>query len=301
MLRDKSTLVPLWDRLPQELVARVVTFAEPRALVTLVFIERRARDASQQRLTALRALRLPPCSLCVHAPRRPDAPRRGQTQPRLGASGVFGDQWSWSRYPHIGDNGALLIANALASGLMPLKILAVTDQNLSIAVVRAISPTFCNLPQLEHLNFSGNRLGDDAITVLARAFEHQRMHKLRTLYLEGNRMGDSGAAAIASAITVGSLQALIDLDLPNNQISDAGASALAASFASGKVAHLETLYMQDNRIGDAGMQALAAAIASHKMEALVHVYLHRNAGDRKPVDAALDELRAWRTTKFAAE
>ena len=65
-------LVPLWDRLPQELVARVVMLAEPRALVTLVFIERRARDASQPRLTALGALRLPPCRMRVHGP--PDEP-----------------------------------------------------------------------------------------------------------------------------------------------------------------------------------------------------------------------------------
>ena len=92
MLRDKSMRVPLWDRLPEELVVRVVALAEPRALVTLVFIERRARDASQPRLTALGALRLPPCSLRVHGP---------PGQPYLGACtlsrkvSIFGAQWNF--------------------------------------------------------------------------------------------------------------------------------------------------------------------------------------------------------------
>ena len=120
-------------------------------------------------------------------------------------------------------------------------------------------------PELRHLSFVDNRLGDAALADLSAAFARGAFAKLVHLNLGSNDIADGGCEHFARAIEQGSLPDLLHLSLARNQVGDAGLAAIARSTSSaGCKLGLEYLGLGDNLIGDAGLIALAHAIRSGK-------------------------------------
>ncbi|MFN7663072.1 MAG: hypothetical protein ACK5PQ_05085 [Alphaproteobacteria bacterium] len=128
-----------------------------------------------------------------------------------------------------------------------------------------------SLPNLTHLNLSGNFIGDKGVIALAKALQH--LTKLTCLNLELNDTGDEGAHALAKAISA-HCPNLTDLDLGYNQITDEGTRALAQALFAGRPPKFAKLSLSDNHIRDEGARALAQALQYHTK--LTRLYLNEN-------------------------
>lgn len=107
--------------------------------------------------------------------------------------------------------------------LTSLTMLLLWCNRVGDAAVAALA--HAELPQLNRLDLSGNSVGDEGITVLARS---PLLGRLRLLDLTNNRVGDPGALALAASPHAAGLGWL---DLSKNPIGPAGQSALRERYA----------------------------------------------------------------------
>ena len=103
------------------------------------------------------------------------------------------------------------------------------------------------LGRVPFVDFSGNRLGDGGMRLLARS---PNLAGIRGLNLSSTGIGDDGAVALAGC----QLDNLSELYLGNNRIGDTGAGALADSTRLGS---LTALFLNDNNISREGRRILS--------------------------------------------
>jgi uncharacterized protein (TIGR02996 family) len=106
-------------------------------------------------------------------------------------------------------------------------------------------------PYLERapfIDFSGNRLGDAAVRILACS---PNLAGIRGLNLSSTGIGDD---AVLALVSTNHLANLSELYLGNNRISDTGAKALAGATRLGR---LNALFVNDNNISRDGRRVLA--------------------------------------------
>ena len=143
---------------------------------------------------------------------------------------------------HVGDAGALELAAALGRGAQPrLQILRLINAAIGDAGLVALAPALRRLPALEHLDLSGNPLGDEGLAALvapppptagALPLPTAGLKELRTLILQVTQVSDAGCAALAAALDSGALPALQYLSLEGIPASAAAQEAVDAALAS---------------------------------------------------------------------
>jgi len=117
--------------------------------------------------------------------------------------------------------------------------------------LRALADS-ASLPNLRHLDLSGNLLSGTALRVLING---DALKKLDSLNLSGNPISDEGVAALANSELLKRMLARSPiLRLPQNMVGPIGASALAESPV---VAAMEELNLESNVIGNKGLESLA--------------------------------------------
>ena len=104
------------------------------------------------------------------------------------------------------------------------------------------------LGRVPFVDFSGNRLGDGGMRLLARS---SNLAGIRGLNLSSTGIDDDGAVALAGT---SQFHNLTELYLGNNRISDTGAGALAGS---NQLARLTALFLNDNNISRDGRRILS--------------------------------------------
>lgn len=133
-------------------------------------------------------------------------------------------------------------------------------------------------PLLSVLRLCYNELGDEGVTIVASALEHNGEHhpKLSVLDIGFNDVGDSGCTAVALKCVAGnySLQTLF---LSGNNIGVSGALSLAGAIMHGS--GLTNLHLTANKVGCTGMKAIASAIV--KCDQGVHSGVNRIVGIRQ--------------------
>ena len=99
-----------------------------------------------------------------------------------------------------------------------------------VALVGALRAAYARggLQQLETLDLSNNRMGDETAAALASLLEAGAMPKLKTLGLRNNRIGEAGMAALASAVRGGALPSCEEIELQVNPGSAAPVKEAAA-------------------------------------------------------------------------
>lgn len=131
----------------------------------------------------------------------------------------------------IGDEGAIALARAIASGAPNLKRLHLHENKIgdsgASALAGALRPG--EAPNVQALRLDFNRVGDAGVVALARAWQHDEGGKhLRELTLAGNLLTSVGLTALADALHAAPLLRSLALGsaVGGNRIGDDGIKAL---------------------------------------------------------------------------
>jgi uncharacterized protein (TIGR02996 family) len=143
-----------------------------------------------------------------------------------------------------------------------LRLLTVQSRSLTAPAVSLLAEA--SAPRLRRLSL-GSGLGDEGITLFARA---RGFPQLRQLCLSYNQMGREGALALATHPVC---EKVTHLDLAHNRLGDAGLAALASSPC---LDQLRALNLRQNDIGSEGAARLAR---SRLLARLLHLNLYDNS------------------------
>ena len=148
---------------------------------------------------------------------------------------------------HIGDDGAIAIADAVRSNpKSSLKYLHLTKNGLrargatAIAELLKVSTTLQSLfivtqQGTSHLNNEAdNLIGDEGMAAIAEALKVNTA--LTVLCVTSNSVGDRGLASLAEALKVNTV--LAQIDIHDNIIGASGATALAEALKVSSCGHL---------------------------------------------------------------
>lgn len=117
----------------------------------------------------------------------------------------------------------------------------------------SISKALIDIPNLTHLDFSFNYIGEEGAKDIAFALKSISTN-MTVLSLKENDIGDKGAEHIANAFEY--MPNLIELDLSFNKISDGGAGYIADKLKLELLSKLETLYLNGNNFTDFGKASI---------------------------------------------
>lgn len=153
---------------------------------------------------------------------------------------------------HVGDEGALVIANALRERRESVRAFGAHHNSIGArGCVELANALLENHRSLREFAVYANDIGVDGAKALARLVE---VHgALEVLDSGGNGIGDDGCVAIAEAISRSvNASRLIELHLDHNSISNIGARALLSALRERQAAGnpLRTLWINGNQIDD---------------------------------------------------
>lgn len=154
-----------------------------------------------------------------------------------------------------------------------------------------------DMPYVEHVNLTDNRLSDETMSMLVAAlcfvagsYDTGRPvanYALLTLNLSENTAGSSTAMVLSKMLRHRSC-GLLELNLAHCMINDATAGLLTSTIRHNKT--LTKLILEQNKIGPAGMEALAMSLSGNKT--LLHLRVAWNSANLQGAAALADILAA---------
>jgi uncharacterized protein (TIGR02996 family) len=154
----------------------------------------------------------------------------------LGAAGAFAHVLSLTLRGPLGDEGARVLARALAHRKAPLDMLNLGSCQIESNGAAALAPSLTGCLALA---LSGNSIGDDGLRALSTS---KALASLQTLYVSDNDLTDDGLQILAK----GTLGALVRLSVARNEeITSTGLAALARSKKLKKLRWLEYTDAED--------------------------------------------------------
>ena len=213
----------------------------------------------------------------------------------------------------VGDEGARILASALANAVPSLRFLDLSGNDLGRAGAEALAeallvsssgssypvgvaaafaasaPVSATAPcALEVLDLSANRVGSEGARALATALSRRGCPRLRRLDLSQNVIGAKGAAAAADVL----LSQVRAWAAPGSRSSSASVSS------SFKAHALEELNLRHNGCGDAGAAAVANALRESAAESAKRAKESRGIAPASLLDDARYEPRALRALRL---
>lgn len=226
----------------------------------------------------------------------------------------------------VGDEGAKIVAGALADAVPCLRFLDLSGNDLGRAGAEALAeallvsssrsgsglsasssypagvaaafaasaPVSAAAPcALEELDLSANRVGSDGARALAAALSRRGCPKLRRLDLSQNVIGAEGAAAAA--------EILLSQARAASSSGRSGLSSFSSSYSSSssfKAHALEVLNLRHNGCGDAGAVAIANALRESAAESLRRAKASSAAAPASLLDDARYEPHALKSLRL---
>ncbi|XP_065841364.1 NLR family CARD domain-containing protein 3-like [Oscarella lobularis] len=189
----------------------------------------------------------------------------------------------------IGDDGAILLADALSSPTARLESLNLKSCAISDAgAMRFAQVLSSSSSSLRELILDGNSsLGDKSVELIARALA--RNSTLTRLGLKSCRVGDEGTVQLARSLREN--RCLEHLLLDNNEIGDAGAIELADALQRNRT--LKYLSLTKTRIGGQGRAKLTRSLEFNSVMLEIALASEANASstDLRAVEGLLAKNR----------
>ncbi|XP_032528225.2 ran GTPase-activating protein 1-like [Danaus plexippus] len=154
----------------------------------------------------------------------------------------------------LGITGGRLLAKALSSNTLRLKVFIAGRNRLENDGAKALAAVFQSMGSLEELAMPQNGIYHTGIAALSESFRHSP--NLEVINLNDNTIGPKGAASIAAALP--RLKKLKSINFGDCLLKSAGAKALAQGIKDYNVL-LESIELSHNEIGrEACMQLVEA-------------------------------------------
>ena len=162
----------------------------------------------------------------------------------------------------IGDDGAVALGKALASGAPTLRKLALHENRIGDTGAAAIARAMCpdGAPNVQTLRIEFNRIGDKGMIALAASWLEDGGQHLSEVYAAGNEITSDGLTALADALHAAPLLRTLALDssVGGNRVGDDGARALCRALRKNTAREI-TIDLKCNALSPAGIGELRLA------------------------------------------